>query len=718
MSHRKLQKEVDAIFKKIHEGLDLFNYYFQRHEASNNESQREKLESDLKKEIKKLQKFRDQIKTWQLNESMEATIAPSKLQEHRKLVEEAMECYKEVEKNSKMKSFSNQSIMLAALDSGETELSEETVESIDYLQSIIDELNGQLEVLEEEYEKLSAKKTRKNNLHAIEERKQELESFINNDNFHIEHLESLIGYLKNGKISADLVNTIQDYLNFYVESNQDPDFIDDDTLYDELIKEAKQTSERADETSDSINDTSNINDNDTTVDTIPDILLSKKVSEPNSRSSPSPQPQPQTNNNNNHLPPIRSSSSPSPSKSSPVGSTPKAKPVSLQSNFVSSSNIPETPESLSPAIIKTLKPAVAPPKPVGALKWAAAAAGNSTNEPPASNNINNNNNISNSSNGTAVSNGHLNGHINEKVVVPPKIEEKKQQEQVVVPEDTIIGSSEPQTTDLAASSLSQDKYIRVLKNSSLSQPELDLFSDTSLTSLPPGIQDLIVSFTATRKIGSISKNDSSKLLFIPKEYNQFKTSLFKPYLPKLIQLSANNDYNLSFAQSIKPPVHLLKLQSYWNSIRAQNQYDHFAMEIDLLSSRNTPENANLINELTMVFFFGYYYGFTPLENLIAEDYLFRLGWRPYGSKIALQDQNSGNNENSNHFNSVSHESKQNYYWFKCIKNIPVPPVETQENIEYGDYQVFDLFSWEIYVKYGFRFDVSLCQPEPSTTLIQ
>ena len=31
------------------------------------------------------------------------------------------------------------------------------------------------------------------------------------------------------------------------------------------------------------------------------------------------------------------------------------------------------------------------------------------------------------------------------------------------------------------------------------------------------------------------------------------------------------------------------------------------------------------------------------------------------------------------------------------------------NIEFGDYQVFDLSFWEIFVKYGFKFDYNLCQ---------
>ena len=234
---------METIFKKIHEGLDLFNYYYSRHEASNNDSQRDKLESDLKKEIKKLQKFRDQIKNWQGNDSLEATIALQKLQEHRRLVEEAMECYKEVEKNSKMKSFSNQSIMLASLDQSGRELSQEAMEAHDFLSGIVDELNEQNEGLDEEYEKLSLKKARKSALTAVEERKQEIETFKLRNEMHIEEIENIMGYLKTRKVSVDLVLAIQEDLKFYVELNQEPDFVDDETLYDDLKREARENHE-------------------------------------------------------------------------------------------------------------------------------------------------------------------------------------------------------------------------------------------------------------------------------------------------------------------------------------------------------------------------------------------------------------------------------------------------------------------------------------------
>jgi len=38
-------REIDRVFKKINEGLDIFNTYHERHENSTNPSQRDKLES-------------------------------------------------------------------------------------------------------------------------------------------------------------------------------------------------------------------------------------------------------------------------------------------------------------------------------------------------------------------------------------------------------------------------------------------------------------------------------------------------------------------------------------------------------------------------------------------------------------------------------------------------------------------------------------------------
>jgi CCR4-NOT transcription complex subunit 3 len=65
MSNKKLQLEIDKTFKKINEGLEEFQSVLQKFNSVANPSQREKIEADLKREIKKLQRLRDQIKTWQ-----------------------------------------------------------------------------------------------------------------------------------------------------------------------------------------------------------------------------------------------------------------------------------------------------------------------------------------------------------------------------------------------------------------------------------------------------------------------------------------------------------------------------------------------------------------------------------------------------------------------------------------------------------------------------
>lgn len=56
--------EIDRTFKKVSEGVELFEGLYDKLQTSSNQAQKEKLESDLKTQIKKLQRMRDQIKTW------------------------------------------------------------------------------------------------------------------------------------------------------------------------------------------------------------------------------------------------------------------------------------------------------------------------------------------------------------------------------------------------------------------------------------------------------------------------------------------------------------------------------------------------------------------------------------------------------------------------------------------------------------------------------
>jgi len=56
--------EIDRCLKKVSEGVELFEEVWTKVHNATNPNQKEKYESDLKKEIKKLQRLRDQIKTW------------------------------------------------------------------------------------------------------------------------------------------------------------------------------------------------------------------------------------------------------------------------------------------------------------------------------------------------------------------------------------------------------------------------------------------------------------------------------------------------------------------------------------------------------------------------------------------------------------------------------------------------------------------------------
>lgn len=64
MTSRKTQQEIDKTFKKVAEGIQSFESIYDKIKTTQNPAQRDKLEDNLKREIKKLQRFRDQIKSW------------------------------------------------------------------------------------------------------------------------------------------------------------------------------------------------------------------------------------------------------------------------------------------------------------------------------------------------------------------------------------------------------------------------------------------------------------------------------------------------------------------------------------------------------------------------------------------------------------------------------------------------------------------------------
>ena len=77
--------EIDRCLKKVTEGVEKFEETWQKVHNASNANQKEKYEEDLKKEIKKLQRLRDQIKTWIASASINDKTV---LFEKRKLIEQ------------------------------------------------------------------------------------------------------------------------------------------------------------------------------------------------------------------------------------------------------------------------------------------------------------------------------------------------------------------------------------------------------------------------------------------------------------------------------------------------------------------------------------------------------------------------------------------------------------------------------------------------------
>eukprot|EP00624_Nannochloropsis_granulata_P003312 evm.model.NODE_26900_length_6616_cov_26.584642.2 len=147
---RKLQTEIDRTLKKVDEGVDLFDEIWAKVYSARDPNHKEKYEQDLKKEIKKLQRHRDQIKTWLGQNDIKDK---KNLTEARKLIETKMEEFKVCEKEAKCKMFSKEGLAREQkMDPREIAKNK----SREWLDNAISNLNTQIESFDADIEKLSA----------------------------------------------------------------------------------------------------------------------------------------------------------------------------------------------------------------------------------------------------------------------------------------------------------------------------------------------------------------------------------------------------------------------------------------------------------------------------------------------------------------------------------------------------------------------------------
>ncbi|XP_010529007.1 PREDICTED: general negative regulator of transcription subunit 3-like [Tarenaya hassleriana] len=229
---RKLQGEIDRVLKKVQEGVEVFDSIWNKVYDTDNANQKEKFEADLKKEIKKLQRYRDQIKTWiQSSEIKDKKVSASyeqALVDARKLIEREMERFKICEKETKTKAFSKEGLGQQPKTDPKEKAKSETRE---WLNSVVGELEQQIDSFEAELEGLTVKKGK-----TRPPRLTHLETSITRHKAHIMKLELILRLLDNDELSPEQVNDIKDFLDDYVERNQDDfdEFSDVDELYSSL----------------------------------------------------------------------------------------------------------------------------------------------------------------------------------------------------------------------------------------------------------------------------------------------------------------------------------------------------------------------------------------------------------------------------------------------------------------------------------------------------
>ncbi|KAE8288878.1 CCR4-NOT transcription complex subunit 3 [Larimichthys crocea] len=142
-----------------------------------------------------------------------------------------MERFKVVERETKTKAYSKEGLGLAQkVDPAQRE-KEETGQ---WLTNTIDTLNMQVDQFESEVESLSVQTRKKKGDKEKQDRIEELKRLIERHRFHIRMLETILRMLDNDSIAVDSIQKIKDDVEYYIDSSQDPDFEENEFLYDDL----------------------------------------------------------------------------------------------------------------------------------------------------------------------------------------------------------------------------------------------------------------------------------------------------------------------------------------------------------------------------------------------------------------------------------------------------------------------------------------------------
>lgn len=212
--------EIERTLKRVEEGIAAFDEQLERVHEADSQALKERHEEELKKEIKKLQRYRDAIKIWQNGSDVKQK---QPLIDARAAIERRMETFKMVERETKTKAYSKEGL---ARDNTLTAEEKKRLRTREWVQELVQQLSDDADATEAEVEALeTAAATAGGGAKAKKDREAtltRLAGIITNHRWHIERLEALTRMLDNERVDPDEVDAIRDDLSYYVEQVRSP----------------------------------------------------------------------------------------------------------------------------------------------------------------------------------------------------------------------------------------------------------------------------------------------------------------------------------------------------------------------------------------------------------------------------------------------------------------------------------------------------------------
>ena len=232
MTSRKIQSEIERTLKKVQEGIEIFDALWDKVHSAPTQVQKERHESDLKKEIKKLQRLREQIKNWQSTPEIKDKTS---LNESRKIIEGKMEAFKVVEKETKTKAYSKEGLALPIKTDPAEVAKHHTISwintSLQSLQELVDEC--ELEVETTESQPRGGRKKSTSSRHSGDAHEAATQRSTRHK-WHIATLEQILRMMDNDELVPADVDETQDTVEYYIEEKGVVDEEEDDHTYESL----------------------------------------------------------------------------------------------------------------------------------------------------------------------------------------------------------------------------------------------------------------------------------------------------------------------------------------------------------------------------------------------------------------------------------------------------------------------------------------------------